>query len=487
MMHFAELLTEEEVRRVHDASLEVLEGVGLLVRNDKARARFGQHGCRVDEETQVVTIPRSVVEHYRQAFPREFTFHGRDPSRDVTIPGDGPRVATSSAAPDLVDPVTGQIRRSRSDDIARIAHLVNELPGYDLFTVSTTADDAPPGQFHLSRYYPALKNCLKPVTCSAPDAAEAQDIYRLGVLIAGSEEAYRQRPFITYVSCPTVSPLTFDVDSTGMLMHFAEQGLPHHAISTPNAGMTSPLTLAATVAICNAEFLAQALLVQMSRPGTPVVYSTLPTVADMRSGAYAPGGIETGVLVMGCAQMARYYSVPSSGFAGLTNAKGNDAQSGFEVGMSALAAALAGADLVHIGCLLDALMVFDFAAAVIGSEIAQMLKRVAQGLSFSEEDLALDLIAQVGPGGTFIDTRHTLKRIRTAAFLPQVADRSPREQWRANGALDAHGRAMRRVHDILTGDNPATFSSDVDARIRAEFEDLVAGEAGPLRSAAVDE
>lgn len=479
-MQFAELLTEEQVRRMHEASLEILEDVGVLVRNDKARARFAQHGCRVDEETQVVTIPRAVVEDYRRAFPREFTFHGRDARFDVTIPRDRPLATTASAAPDIVDPVTGQVRRSRSDDIARIAHLVNELPGYDIFGVSTTADDAPPGQFHLSRYYPALKNCLKPVACSAPDAGEAQNIYRLGTLTAGSEAAYRERPFITYFCCPTVSPLTFDVDSTGMLMHFAEQGLPNMAISTPNAGMTSPLTLTATVALCNAEFLAQGLLIQMSRPGTPLVYSTLPTVADVRTGAYAPGGIENGLLVMGCAQMARYYNVPSSGFVGLTNAKGNDAQAGFEMGMSSLAAILAGADLVHIGCLLDALMVFDFATAAMGSEIAQMLKQAARGLAFSEENLALDLIARVGPGGTFIDTRHTLERIRTAALLPQVADRSPRGQWLANGALDAHARAMRRVHDILTGDNPATFSPDVDARIRAEFEDLVVGEAGPM-------
>ena len=473
---FAELLAVEQLERIHEASLEILEDVGLLVRNDKARTRFAHYGCRVDGETQVVRIPRAVVRQFRAAFPPTMTFHARDPQRDRTIPQDGPLVTTGSAAPDIIDPVTGQVRRSRSDDIACIAHLVNELPGYDLLTVSTTADDASPGQFHLSRYYPALKNCLKPVACSAPNADEAETIYRLGFLIAGSEAAYRERPFITYLCCPLVSPLTFDVDSTGMFMHFAEQGLPNYTVTAPNAGMTSPLTLTGTVALCNAEFLAQAILAQMSKPGTPLVYSTLPTVADMRTGAYAPGAIETGLLVMGCVQMARYYNVPSGGLVGLTNAKCNDAQSGFETGMSSLAALLAGADLLNIGCLLDALMVFDFATAVIGSEIAQMLKRVARGLDFGEENLALDLIAEVGPGGTFIDTRHTLERIRETALLPEIADRNPREQWQARGTLDSHAQAMRRVRDILTRDNPATFSPEVDARIRAEFADLVAGD-----------
>jgi trimethylamine--corrinoid protein Co-methyltransferase len=477
MIRLAELLTSAQVERVHEASLEILADVGMMVRNEGARKRFAHHGCRVDPASQVVKFPRTVVEHHCAAFPSSFTFHGRDPQYDRTLPHDSPLITTGSSAPDIVDPETGQLRRSRADDIARIAYLVNELPGFDLLTVSVTADDAPPGQYHLSRYYPALKNCLKPVACSAPGLEEAQAIFRLGVLVAGSEGAYRERPFLTYLVCPVVSPLTLDVDSTEMLMHCAERRLPMYAVGAPNAGMTAPLTLLGTLAQCNAEFLAQAVLAQMVHPGTPLLYSNLPTVADMRSGAYAPGAIETGILVMGGAQMARYYQVPSGGLVGLTNAKLNDAQSGFETGMSSLAALLAGADLLNLGCLLDALMVFDFATAVIGSEIAQMLKRVVGGFETDGEDLALDVIAQVGPGGTFIDTRHTLKRIRTTALLPQIADRSPREQWQTQGSLDAHARAMRRVRDILSRNNPAVFAPDVDARIRAEFADLVSGDA----------
>jgi trimethylamine--corrinoid protein Co-methyltransferase len=197
----------------------------------------------------------------------------------------------------------------------------------------------------------------------------------------------------------------------------------------------------------------------------------------MRTGAYAPGGIETGLLVMGGAQMARFYNVPSGGLVGLTNAKLNDAQAGFEMGTSPLAALLGGADLLSMAGLLDALLVFDFATAVIGSEIALMLKRAARGLEFGEETLALDVIAGVGPGGTFIDTDHTLRWMKKSALLPEIADRNPRPRWQAQGGLDAHARAMKRVREILTRDNPAVFSPEVDARIRAEFEGLVSGEA----------
>ena len=109
-----------------------------------------------------------------------------------------------------------------------------------------------------------------------------------------------------------------------------------------------------------------------------------------------------------------------------------------------------------------------------------MLKKIARGLEFSEANLALDALAEAGPGGNFVETRHTLKRARTAAFLPRVASRAPRHQWQADGALDSQARALQQVRDILRRDNPAVFSPDVDARIRAQFQDLVAGNALPL-------
>jgi trimethylamine--corrinoid protein Co-methyltransferase len=480
---FAELLTPDQVEKVHEASLQILEDVGMWVRNAEARDRFAQHGCRVDHETQIVRFPRAVVEHFRSACPPVFAFHGRDPRYDRTIPGDGPLMVPGSSTPDIIDLESGQVRRARSDDIARIAHLVNELPGYDICSTSVTADDAPAGQFSLSRVYPALKNCLKPVRSSAPSLEETEKILELAALIAGSDEAFWERPFVTFQYCPVVSPLTFDVESTEKLMRLTERGVPSFGIPAPSAGVTAPLSLLGTVTQCNAEFLAQTTLEQMSRPGKPVIYDTLPTVADMRTGVYAPGAIETGILVMGLVQMARYYRVPSSGFVGLTNAKVNDAQSGFETGMSTAAALLAGADVLTMGGTLDGLMVFDFAKAVIDNEIALMLKRMSRGLEFSEENLAAAAIAEVGPGGTFIDTRHTLKRIRNTAILPEIADREARQQWESKGRLDAQARAMRRVRDILSRDNPAVFSPDLDARVRAHFAGMVAGDARPQAAA----
>lgn len=468
-MRWAELLTAEEVKRVHEASLVILEETGLLVRNEKARRIFARAGCRVDGATGVVQIPPAVVEEHRKAFPPSFTFRGRDPSYDRTIPQDGPLMVTASSAPDIIDPDTGVKRRAATADIARIAHLIGALPGFDVFSISTLADDAPKGYSSLARFYAALKNSLKPVRSNTPNMQELRDVLALGEIVAGSEKAYRERPLLNHHYCPVVSPLTMDVESTEAVLYLAEKALPVYGSICPNAGMSSPMSLIATLAQGNAEFLALGVLMQMVRSGTPLIYSVLATAADMRTGNYAPGGIETAILQMGYSQMARFYNVPSGGYIGLTNAHVNDAQSGYETGMGTAAALLGGADMLNMGGLLGSLMVFDFAKAVIDNEIAMMLKQLKRGISFDQEDPCLDLIRTVAPGGTFMDQMHTVKKMRTAAYLPKVATRAMRERWEKEGRTEIGARALAEARSLLAGVNPARFDEETDRKILSRF------------------
>ncbi len=477
-MKFAEIITPQEVGRVHEASLEILKNVGILVKHEKARKIYTKHGCSVGSDTGIVKFPRSVVEEYRKAFVPTFTFSGRDSEFDRTIPADRPVVVTGSSAPNIIDPKTGKERRATSTDIANIAFLINELPGFDVFSISTLAADASEGHFSLSRFYPALKNCLKPVRSNTPNMKELLQVLELGAIISGSKEAYDERPLITHHYCPVVSPLTMEVESTEAVLYLTEKGLPVYGTIVPNAGMTAPMTLLGTLALGNAEFLALSVLMQMVRPGSPLIYAVLSTVADMRTGNYAPGAIETGILQMAHSQMAQFYNVPSGGYIGLTNAHTNDAQSGYETGMNTTGALLAGADMFNMGGLLGSLMAFDFGKAVIDSEIALMLKQIRRGIEFNEENLPLGLIAEVEPGGTYMDKMHTMKHMRTAAILPKIATHDSRKRWEDSGRPDAHTRAMNEAKKILTRDNPAVFSADVDTKIRARFEGLVAGNAG---------
>jgi trimethylamine---corrinoid protein Co-methyltransferase len=475
LINFASFLTQQQVERTHAASLEILENVGLLVRNEKARFIFKKHGCRVETETEIVKFPEAVVEEFRAMLPPTFTFYGRDPKYDRSLPKDGPVLVTGSSAPDIIDPNTGHVRRARSDDIARIARLIQELPGYDIFSISILAEDAPPGQFTLARLYPALKHCLKPIRSTTTDMKDAAEVMRLLYTLAGSEEAYRQRPFVTLHYCPVVSPLTMDQLSTEAIIFFSEAGLPVYPSIVPNAGLTSPMSMAGTLVQGNAEFLAISVLMQMVREGTPTIYATLPTVADMRTGAYASGGIECGMLHMAFAQMARFYKVPCGGYIGLSNSKLNDAQSGYETGMSSTAGVLAGVDMLNMGGLLDALKVFDFAKAVIDDEIGQMLKRLKRGITFSEEELALQIIEQIKPGGSFMMSSHTARRMKNEALLTRLADREAREVWEKKGSLDTRARAMQRVNEILAHESPDLIPAEVDQHLHEQFKNLVSG------------
>lgn len=481
-MRFVEMLTEAEVRRTHEASLDILENVGVLAHNPAAREVFARHGCHVDDETGLVRFPSEIVERYRTMAPPSFTFRGRDPRFDRTIPDDGPIVVTGSSAPNVVDPSTGVERRATSADIATIAYLINELPGFDVFSISTLADDAPEGQFSISRFYPALKNCLKPVRSNTPNMDDLRQIVKLGELIVGGADAYRERPIINHHYCPMVSPLTMDVESTEAVMWLTERGLPVYTTVVPNAGLTAPMTLMGCLAVGNAEFLAITAFQQMVREGTPVIYASLPTVADMRTGAYAPGAIETGILLGAQAQLARYYNVPAGGYIGLTNAHGNDAQSGYETGMNTLLGVASGATLLNMGGLFSSLMAFDFAKAVVDNEIALMDKRVARGLEFSEENLALEEIAAVGPGGSYMGRKHTKARMKTTAVLPRLAARDMRAQWEEAGRPDIHTRALAEARRILSQPNPAVWDARLDATIRDHFAGLVAGDATPLEA-----
>ncbi len=477
-MSFATLLSQDQVERIHEASLEILEETGMKVRYEPARELFKKHGCAIEEER--VRFPRMIVEKYRKMTPSSFTFHARDPKFDKTIPQDSPVIVTASSAPDIIDPVTGLERRAESKDIAQIAHLVNELPGYDIFSISTLADDAPADQFTVSRLYPSIKYCLKPIRVTTTNMKDTLSIMKMAYMVAGGEEAYKDHPFLTHHYCPVVSPLTMDNLSTENVMYFAKEGLPVYPTIVPNAGLTSPMSMAGTLVQGNAEFLAAAILMQMVKEGTPLIYATLGTVADMRSGAYTSGAIECGMLHMAFAQMGRFYNVPCGGYIGLTNSKVNDAQAGYETGMSGIAGLLGGMDMFNIGGLIDALKTFDFAKAVIDDEVAQMMKRIKRGISFTDEDLGVDLIKEIGPGGSFITVKHTINRMKTEAVMTKIADRDARTIWERKGAMDIHARAMKRAKDVMMSNTEPLIPPQLDEKIRAEFPELVTGTLEPI-------
>lgn len=473
---YFKVLTFAEESEIHKKALNLLEEVGLEVNNEKAIDIFKENGCVIQGNR--VTFPKSVVTEFMSCVPPQFTLYGRDPKYDFTLPDDGPIFGTASSGTNVRDPLTGLVRPSTAADIARIGHLINEMPGISMYTCTISATDASYEYRNLERFYPALKNCLKPVRASGVDCPEeAEKILKLGYIVAGSKEKFMERPFIAFHNCPVIAPLKMDYHSTEMLIYFVERNIPTYATIVPNAGLTSPLSLGATLVQHVAEFLSVAVLMQMVNPRTPVMFNSLPTVADMRTGAYAPGGIECGLLHMACAQMARYFNVPCGGYIGQTNSKLPDAQAGYERAIAATGGMAAGMDMLQIGGLIEALMTFDYAQLAIDNEIAQMLRRVARGIEYDNDEIteALKETKEVGPGGVFMETPLTLKNLRSLQYIPTIADRNPRSAWENNGSPDAAEKALAYVREILSHENPNVIDNHVDRKIRKEFPDLMPG------------
>ena len=474
-MHFYNFFTEDQKKNIHQASLTILEETGMLVKNKEAVELFKKNGCQVDG--QMVKFPRNLVDEKMALVPPTFTFKAQNPDLDVTLPDCRPVIVTGSSAPNVVDPITGEERRGTSRDVANIAHLINELPGFDIFSISILADDAPPDMRSLYRFYPALKNCKKPVRSNTPTIPDLEKVLEMGFIIAGSEKAYMERPFINHHYCPVISPLTYDVESTESVIYLVKKGLPVYGTVVPNAGMTSPMSLLGTLALGNAEFLSLCFLMQSVRPGAEVIYAVLSTVADMRAGDYAPGAIETGILQMGHSEMARFYNVPSGGYIGLTNSQSNDVQNGYETAMNTTAALLGGADLFNMGGLLGGLMAFDFAKAVIDNEIAMNLKHLRKGIPYQEKDFCLELIHNLGPAGNYMVSAHTAKNMRKVTHYPSIGVRGFRSKWEHEGKPGAASQASDLARKILTQPNKNAFPADLDKKIRDHIPGLPDGDA----------
>ena len=159
----------------------------------------------------------------------------------------------------------------------------------------------------------------------------------------------------------------------------------------------------------------------------------------------------------------------------MTNSKLNDAQAGYETGMSGIAGLLAGMDMFNIGGLIDALKTFDFAKAVIDDEAAQMMKRMKRGINVSEDELAVSLIKEIGPGVSFIVNPQTVKRMKTETILTKLADRDSRTAWEKKGSLDIHARAMNRFREIMMQNTSSLIPAEIDEKLQIKFPGLVKG------------
>jgi trimethylamine--corrinoid protein Co-methyltransferase len=400
---------------------------------------------------------------------------GRDPEHDLFLEDARVHIGTGGAALQVLDLDGGEIRKAVLSDVGDMARIVDALDNIHFYLIPIYPTDLPEDQVEISKYYASLANTTKHVQAGVYTLRGIRDVVTMCERIAGSPEALRQRPLVSFITSWMVSPLKFATDVTALLIEVCRQGIPVVLSAAPMAGSTSPVTLAGTLAQLNAEQLSGLVLTQLVSPGTPVIMGPIPATADMRSGKYLGGSVELGISNAAITQLAHRYQVPIYNSAGMTDAKLPDIQAGMEKAQSAIQVALAGTNFIHhaAGMLEDMSTIAD-EQFVIDNEMLGMAMRAVRGIEVNGDTLALDVIDRVGPGGHYLADEHTLRYMRTEHYYPsQVFDRQGREEWQADGGTDAWLRAKNRARCILAEHEPKPLDHQVEDWIKEQFADTL--------------
>jgi trimethylamine--corrinoid protein Co-methyltransferase len=470
-------LSESDIKRIHEASLDVLEQTGIEVLPSEARQIFAQAGAIVDENTNRVCIPRAMVEDALAKACNRFTLAGREERHDLDMGGDRVYMGTGGAAIKVVD-LDGQLRPSRLEDIARIGRLVDALDNIHFYLRPVVAQDVPDELLDVNKTYAAISNTSKHVMTSAYNVESAREVIKMVSMVAGGKSAYEERPIVSFTNCWTVSPLRYAADTVEVLLELVRQNIPVTISSAPQSGATSPAALAGTLVQINAEELSGIVLTNLVRPGARVLMGYVPSMADLRTGNFVGGAPEFALMNAAAAQLGHFYNLPVYNSSALTDSKVSDVQAGYEKGITSTAAALAGSNYIHHSAgFLENMLTVSYEQYVIDDDINGSIMRMVRGIEVNDETLSVDLIDQVCRGeGHYLGTRQSLQMMRTEYYYPHTGDRARRGDWKQAGSLDMRQRARARAQEILETHEPARLDADVDQAIRKRFEILLPAE-----------
>jgi trimethylamine--corrinoid protein Co-methyltransferase len=462
------VLDEQEIRTIHQHSLEVLSEVGIKVELKKMRSLLADLGCAVDEKEKLVRFRPDFVEAYLKKAPREFILCGADPDMQWKISPETRVFGGLGTLINMYDLNTGEYRPTTLQDLTHHLILLDHLEHVVSNQMDIWPNDIPMQTIHVEGIRSWALNCRKSFGMGAYGVMATRDMMEMVLLAAGGREAVRDKhPFATIVSIQ--SPLASIQAQLEGLMILAEYGQP--ALLSPEAmgGTTAPVTLAGLLVQHNAEVLAHIVMAQVVNPGTPVLYGTVSTVAEMKAGTTTLGAVETGLISAACTQLAHSYDIPCRAVAGGTEAKMFDIQCGIERVRTMMLAAMAGANYITCVGTSESTMAGGHELAVIDNDLIGMVRRTLSGIEVTDETLALDVIKKVGPNGSYIMEAHTLEHFRKELYISDIVDQEKRETWQQKGEKGMLEKARDKARKILAEHRPI----DRDPNLMQELDDYV--------------
>jgi len=452
-------LSDEEVIRIHETSLKVLEEIGIKVLSKEVQELLAENGAEVDSARSIVKIPSSLVEEAIKKAPKEMVLCARDPKFDLKLPtADFPFTSLNGIAPLVKDLETGEYRAAKASDLRDFAILCDYLDGIDFFWPVVAPEDIPSAVQTIHGLAIAFNNTKKHVQWQALSREEAKWQIKLASAIVGDEEKLKRRPIFSSIHCP-VAPLVFEKGSTEAMVELARAGVPILPLSMALCGTTAPVTIAGTLVIANSENLASLVILQCANPGAPMIYGSESGSADMRTGAINYSGPEWPLIGAGANQMAKFYGFPCYLPIGIGQIP-RDWKELIALSQGAVVGALRRGDIAAGFGSLESAKVSSLEQVIFDVEAWEYARAYLRSFKVDEETLGFDAISEVGPGGHFLGIKHTLKHFRQEIWLKKEATiLEPSE----GGSLVE--KAREKVREILSTHEPPQLEEEVQREI----------------------
>ncbi len=458
-VHFARL-SDEQCRRIHWASLEMLERVGVRLYFQEAVDLLKKAGADVTDGN-LVRVPSGLVERAFTTAPKRVALYDRHGNMAMPLEGHRCFYGPGSDCLNILDHRTGERRKPVLKDVAEGVILCDALPNVDFVMSMVLPMDVDKTIADRYQMEIMLSNTTKPIIFVTYEIEGCIDAVKMAEAVIGGEEALRRNPLVTcYIN--VVSGLCHNEDALQKLLFLSGKGLPSLYIPSSTSGATSPVTAAGAVALDNAGVLVGLVLSQLKREGAPFVMPGMqPSPLDMRTLVSTYCEPERGIIQA----MGHFYGLPMFALGGASEAKVVDQQAAAEAALTLMSESLSGGNIIHDLGYLESGLTFSLAQLVICNEIVDWIEAFLKGVEVSDETLALDLIAQVGPEGQYLKTDHTLKHYRER-WYPRLFERATYKAWVEKGSKTLGERAVEHVEQVLSEHKPVPLPDNVRMRLR---------------------
>ncbi|MFX0030218.1 MAG: trimethylamine methyltransferase family protein [Candidatus Hermodarchaeota archaeon] len=440
------VLDEEHKNLIFDEAKLILETQGIFIENQEAIEMFENEG--LNHEGARYFIPSDLIDGSLDSTPDQITLYDRDGEEHLLLTKDQVHFDPGSAAIFILDEGTGEIREAQSKDFIRFSKIVEQLKYIEAQSTALIYQDVPNDAQDWHRLYLALSNCYKPIVTGTFRKESFSIMKEILLACRTSEDDLARKPLAIFDACPS-PPLKWSDLTTQSLIDAAKSMIPSEFVSMPLSGASAPITLIGSITQHCAECLAGVVIVQLVNKGAPLIWGGSPAVFDMKHGTTPMGAIETMMINLGDIEMGKFLDLPTHAYMSLSDSKIPDGQAGFEAGMGALLAGLAGINMISGPGMLDFESTQSIEKLIIDNEIVGMVKRLIRGIEDHGSPYASEILKDYEDKEELLSHPSTLKYFRKELFLPSpIIDRMTRDSWKQSGSKSARKRA-RNIAEIL--------------------------------------